>query len=114
MSKTETMDLWGAVGPNGRVVKSSIGAFRSNAVRYAQKHKGFRPQKLGEMTLHVEEIEGEQLVDEVKVAAPKRTAAEVAAALGNERRGPGRPRTRNLDNVEQLPPQRRRVAEHVR
>lgn len=114
----ETVDLWAAVGPKGNVVRSSIGAFRSVAQRWAERHKGFTVQKLGELELEAELLaSGELIVDEAEFtpAAPKKgkkTAAEVARALGNP---PGRPLGSGArhNNVESLADRRRQRQQHA-
>jgi hypothetical protein len=41
------LTVWGAVGPNGHVVKSSIGIFKAVANRWALKRGNYEVVKLG-------------------------------------------------------------------
>lgn len=74
MRKTnEAMPIWAAVGPDGTVVKSSVGTFRAVANRWAMRHKNYMVMKIGE----------------VKVDVPQRAAGDDGSTT---KRGPGRPR----------------------
>lgn len=46
-SKGEKLTVWGAVGPNGHVVKSSIGTFKAVANRWALRRGNYEVVKLG-------------------------------------------------------------------
>lgn len=45
------LTLWGAKGPDGLVVRSSIGTFRSVAQRYALRKKNYEVVKLGSINV---------------------------------------------------------------
>lgn len=86
MSKTspnEGIVIWGAVGPNGEVVKSSVGTFRAVAHRWAQRHKDYVVMRLGEVKV------GDGGPYRWSAPTQRPTLKAVADAV---RRGPGRPR----------------------
>lgn len=50
MQPGEEIPIWGAVGPDGTLVKSSIGTFRAVAERWAIRRGNYEVVKLG--TVH--------------------------------------------------------------
>lgn len=46
-SEREELVIWGAVGPNGQLVKSSVGTFKSVAARWALRRGNYEVVKLG-------------------------------------------------------------------
>ena len=70
--KTENEDLtiWGAVGPNGQLVKSSVGTFKSVAARWALRRGNYEVVKLGTIP-----SPGKIVDEEKEEKAPKKVAA---------------------------------------
>lgn len=46
-TEREELTIWGAVGPNGQLVKSSVGTFKSVAARWALRRGNYEVVKLG-------------------------------------------------------------------
>lgn len=45
--KSNGLTIWGAIGPNGQLVKSSVGTFKSEAKRWAIRRGNYEVVKLG-------------------------------------------------------------------
>lgn len=58
----EELTVWGAVGPNGHVVKSSIGIFKAVANRWALRRGNYEVVKLGTIKAPIMEGSGEEKV----------------------------------------------------
>ena len=52
--KTETIGIYGAVGPDGRILISSISAYQSVAVRWSMKYRNHRVMRLAELARFVD------------------------------------------------------------
>lgn len=80
------LSLWGAKGPDGTVVRSSIGTFRSVAQRFALRKKNYEVVRLGSVSV--------PYLDESPSVAAAMTAPEMKAVEqeSKAKRGPGRPR----------------------
>lgn len=88
--KTERTELtiWGAVGPNGQLVKSSVGTFKAVAARWALRRGNYEVVKLGTIpSPHT--VEKEPVVVK-EHEAPQ--ASTFTAETEVPRRGRGRPR----------------------
>lgn len=87
----EELTVWGAVGPNGHVVKSSIGIFKAVANRWALRRGNYEVVKLG--TIRAPAMEGAAEAEEAEAAPKPKRHREVR---GPQPRGPrakrGRPR----------------------
>jgi hypothetical protein len=46
-TERDDLTIWGAVGPNGQLVKSSVGTFKSVAARWALRRGNYEVVKLG-------------------------------------------------------------------
>lgn len=86
----EELTVWGAVGPNGHVVKSSIGIFKAVANRWALKRGNYEVVKLGTIRAPAMENEGEA------EAATKRKR------INREVRGPGERKRRGRLHKEDV------------
>lgn len=87
--KGEELTVWGAVGPNGHVVKSSIGIFKAVANRWALKRGNYEVIKLGTIIAPP--------VDDTK---PAEEAKPQQKRINREVRGP-QPRKRRTRRDEQ-------------
>lgn len=85
----EELTVWGAVGPNGHVVKSSIGIFKAVANRWALRRGNYEVVKLG--TIQSPAMETRTEVEEVG-EKPQR----VREVRGPGTRKRGRPRKHPL------------------
>jgi hypothetical protein len=47
--KDNAITIYAAIGPNGDIIKSSIGSFRSQAARFASERKNYTVVKLAEI-----------------------------------------------------------------
>lgn len=54
VKKGEELTVWGAVGPNGHVVKSSVGIFKAVANRWALRRGNYEVVALGK--IHVPDM----------------------------------------------------------
>lgn len=93
------LSLWAAQGPDGLIVRSSIGTFRSVAQRFALRKKNYEVVRLGSVVLpYVNENEPQP----VKEPEPEPVKAQATFAptqseetnqtVETKKRGPGRPR----------------------
>lgn len=90
----EELTVWGAVGPNGHVVKSSIGIFKAVANRWALRRGNYEVVKLG--TIRAPAMEGDAPAEgETK---RKRINREVRGP--GERKRRGRPRKEEANNQQ--------------
>lgn len=95
------MVVWGAVGPNGHVVKSSIGIFKAVANRWALRRGNYEVVKLGTIKAPTMEEPSEKETGEKQekqemqqeTSAPrKQRRARTVRGPTTRKRGPGRPR----------------------
>jgi hypothetical protein len=99
MEKRELI-LWAARGPNGEIVRGSIGTFRAVAHRWAIRKRNYEVIKLG--TVEAPIVTSATVATE---AAPKNQAIPVPKLVSAfepppKKRGRGRPRKHPAKNVE--------------
>jgi hypothetical protein len=82
-SEREELTIWGAVGPNGQLVKSSVGTFKSVASRWALRRGNYEVVKLGTIPTPGMEIEKEAKVRKrrASVAAIRREPKQEEVGL---------------------------------
>lgn len=81
----EELTVWGAVGPNGHVVKSSIGIFKAVANRWALRRGNYEVVKLGTIKSPAMETPREA-TDEGRDQKPQRMRRDVRKP-GTRKRG---------------------------
>lgn len=69
LKEGEEVTVWGAVGPNGQIVKSSVGIFKAVANRWALRRGNFEVVALGKIKMPTMSAEKRPNVTEDK---PKR------------------------------------------
>lgn len=70
-AENEDLTIWGAVGPNGQLVKSSVGTFKSVAARWALRRGNYEVVKLGTIPSPGKTVDEEKKEEK----APKKVAA---------------------------------------
>ena len=91
-SDRDELTIWGAVGPNGQLVKSSVGTFKSVAARWALRRGNYEVVKLGTIPSPGKIEEKEEVPERRAREKPERETI---------RRGP-KPRAASNANGEQL------------
>lgn len=88
-SEKNHLTIWGAIGPNGQLVKSSIGTFKSEAKRWALKRGNYEVVKLGTVPAPQGGVseEEETEVEEKKTAMAPRRGRPPKAAKAQEFKG---------------------------
>lgn len=89
------LTLWGAKGPDGLVVRSSIGTFRSVAQRYALRKKNYEVVRLGSINIPHVDFTATAVSAPVPESAPAPVPApapDIKAQEAPVKRGRGRPR----------------------
>lgn len=76
--KSDTLTVWGAVGENGKVLVSSISAYRSVALRWASRYRNHHIEQLCAVPRVVDdksdleiEDDNEQMEEHVTIPTPK-------------------------------------------
>jgi hypothetical protein len=75
--KTGDLTVWGAVGPNGQVVKSSIGTFKSVANRWAIRRGNYEVVKLGTVKNPAHEISVDEQPQRRRRGRPRKVQPEL-------------------------------------
>lgn len=69
--KSDELVIWGAVGPHGELVKSSVGTFKSVAARWALRRGNYEVVKLGTIPSPGKAEEEEMEEEAPKVETPR-------------------------------------------
>ena len=73
----EPIEVWAAVGPDGSILRSSVGTFQSVAKRWAQRKHNFTVLKLAELVPNLPGYERKRRPRVAKVATVKAESAPV-------------------------------------
>lgn len=85
----EELTVWGAVGPNGHVVKSSIGIFKAVANRWALRRGNYEVVKLGTIKSPAVETRAEASRNEQEPVGEEKQQEAQPQRRHREVRGPG-------------------------
>lgn len=88
--KPDDLVIWGAVGPNGQLVKSSVGTFKSVAARWALRRGNYDVVKLG------------------TIPSPGKLEEEEEAPKVKAKASPEKEKVRREPKVKAIPSHRRR------